>query len=181
MKKEEYEVNQQNQIESVSEFDTCENEKTYTQEQINSIVAKENAKTLEKALKELGFCGEGRAKEQLVQFKASLQEQGSMLEALQAEKTKLEDEISSIRTLHDEQMLKNALLKAGVIEEEMENAIKIAQAFLQSGYEIPMVSELILEKYPHLCSEKAEIPCFSIPVVKENETISKIKNIFKGR
>ena len=48
MKKEEYEVNQQNQIESVSEFDTCENEKTYTQEQINSIVARKMQKRLKK-------------------------------------------------------------------------------------------------------------------------------------
>lgn len=156
-------------------------EKLYTQEQINSIVAKESGKAVEKALRELGFDGNGKAKEQLSQFKEALALQQSQFDELEAEKNSLAELLSSEKELLNEQLLKNALYDAGVVETELENAMSVARSLQQTGYEIAKISAVVAEKFPHLCAEKREIPSFSVPIINGNDTVSKIKNIFKSR
>lgn len=154
---------------------------SYSQEQFNNIIARENAKTLEKALKELGFDGTGKAKEQLSAFKAKLLEREAALAAATAEKDEQSKALSELNARLFGEKAKNALLSVGVLDGEIEAAMPLLKAFLGEDGDVFRAAELAVEKYPHLRRAKREIPTFSVPVSGQKDGFSQIREAFRKK
>lgn len=155
-------------------------ESQYNQEQINNIVAKETGKAVEKALRELGFEGSGRAKEQVLQFKqqimhkeeqsAAMAEQLSLLSEslLQAEKQLLQAQIQS------------KLAFSGVDEQQVEVAARLVNSLIEAEISQEDAIRCVVEKYPHLLAKAQQIPCFSTETkTTGTDKFSGIKEIFR--
>lgn len=152
----------------------------FTQEQVNKIVAKEAAKAVEKALRELGFEGSGKAKEQISMFKAKL-EQDSLAKNL-LESQLLEARESLLKAEHEYSQSKIAAMLAfgGVNKESSDTAVKLVTNLIQADFTPDEAVLEVLSRYPHLKTTPQELPQFSVSTTNVEDKFGAIKNIFKS-
>lgn len=157
-----------------------------TQEQLNSIVARETGRAIEKTLRELGFSGTGKGREQLRLFREQisareeeflyLSEKLSQAEAVFAEK---DNEILQLREMLSDEQTTRMLLISGVGEKNIPKALSLVKGLGGGGMDLSTAVAEIVEKYPHFLSEKREIPRFSAPT--GGDGFSAVKAIFSKR
>lgn len=151
-------------------------EKTFTQEQVKGIAAKESKKAQENLLKELGIDDFESAKEGLQKFKEYQESQKSEAEKKEEALKAKDEEINSIRSKHDSLLAENSALKLGVKEEFLEDVITLARAKVTDEVTIDTAMKDVISKYPHFTStvkeEEVSKPKFIVggnPSVAENE------------
>ncbi|MBF0709732.1 MULTISPECIES: hypothetical protein [unclassified Gemella] len=124
-------------------------EKTFTQEQVNGFVAKEVKSAQEKFLRDLGIEDFESAKQGLEQFKAYQESQKSEAEK-QSEllnNTTKELEQERTRTKYLEASL--SALKQGVNTDSVEDVIALAERLVTDEKDISLAISEVLAKYPH--------------------------------
>lgn len=129
-------------------------DKTFTQEDVNNLIAKEKKKATEKILKDLGIEDFENAKEGLQKFKewqesqkTEQEKQAEILQTLEKEKNTLAEENNNLKT-------QLAALKAGVKAESVEDVVVLAQKYVSDEVDIDKAIQLVLEKYPHFKAQQ---------------------------
>ena len=131
-------------------------EKTFTQEDVNNLIAKEAKKAQEKLLKQLGIDDFKNAKEGLQKFKewqdsqkTEAEKQAEKLQALEQEKDTLAEENKSLKA-------QLSALKAGVNAESVEDVVVLAQKYVSEDVDFDNAVQKVLEKYPHFKGQQEE-------------------------
>lgn len=139
-----------------TDTDKKSEEKTFKQEDVNNIVARESKKATEKLLKELGVEDFENAKDGLVKFrewqenqKTEQEKQEEALEELKKSKTSLSNENESLKA-------QLAALKQGVVNEAIEDVVALAERLVKEDTNIDEAIKQVLDKYPHFAGELEE-------------------------
>ncbi|MBU5327635.1 hypothetical protein [Bacillus paralicheniformis] len=133
-----------------------EGEKTFTQEDVSSIAAKEAKKAQEKLLKQLGVSDFKSAKEGLQKLqeiedskKTEAQKQAERLQEYETQSQKLASENESLKA----QM---AAITAGVQADAVRDVVTLAKPLVSDEVDMNAAIEKVLEKYPHFKGEAGE-------------------------
>lgn len=124
-------------------------EKTFTQEDVNNLIAKETRKQQEKILKQLGIDNFDNAREGMKQFnewresqKTEQEKQAEMLKNLETEKGTLSEENTSLKA-------QLSAVKAGVNADSVEDVVTLAKNLVNDDVDMDAAIGKVLEKYPH--------------------------------
>lgn len=184
------EQSQEQEVDQAQEVQTESKEsetKTFTQEDVNNLVARETKKAQEKVFKEFGFTDIKSAKDgfkQLNQFletqKTAEQKQAEELETLKAEKAEYETTIFKLQA-------SNAALQLGVLNESVEDVIILAQREVNEDTTIEDAMKKVIDKYPHFAQkeEKNTKPRINVggnhAGTKEDDVWQKLRNQIKNK
>lgn len=144
--------------------DPQEPQKTFTQEDVNGIVAKEAKKAQEKLLKQLGIDDFNTAKEGLQKFK---EWQESQKTEAQRQAEKLQDLEKNYSTVSEENASLKAqisAMKAGVHADYVEDVVTLAKHLVNDEITIEDAIGKVVEKYPHFKEaqhQQEQKPAFS--------------------
>lgn len=140
----------------VETTEEVEDEKTFTQEQVNKIATKESRKATESLLKDLGIEDFDNAKDGLEKFREWQEQQKTDSEKQQEEyasTVKERDELLN-RATQLEQTI--AVLRKGVNEDSVDDVVALAQRLVTDEKDIDTAVAEVLEKYPHF-AQKQEV------------------------
>ena len=128
--------------------------KTFTQEDVNNIVAREAKKAQEKLLKQLGIEDFKSAKEGLEKFREWQEAQKTEAEKQAERLQKLETDYQSVAS--ENEMLKAQLsaLKAGVNPDSVQDVVILAKAMVNDDVDMDQAIQKVLEKYPHFKAQQ---------------------------
>jgi len=133
-----------------------EGEKTFTQEDVSSIAAKEAKKAQEKLLKQLGVSDFKSAKEGLQKLqeiedskKTEAQKQAERLQEYETQSQKLASENESLKA----QM---AAITAGVQSDAVQDVVTLAKPLVSDEMDMNAAIAKVLEKYPHFKGGSSE-------------------------
>lgn len=136
--------------------DKSENGKTFTQEDVNSIAAREAKKAQEKLFKEVGIEDFENAKEGLQKFKewqdsqkTEAEKQQEALQSLQGEKEALTTTVSQLEA-------QISAMKAGVDGDSVEDVIALAERLVNDDTSIDDAIKHVIEKYPQFTKNEEE-------------------------
>lgn len=133
--------------------------KTFSQEDVNNIAAKEAKKATEKLLKQLGVEDFNSAKEGLTKLReyqdSQKTEQDKLNEKLTTYESQAKESENTIFSLQAE----NAAIKAGITEEKNLNAvITLAKTKVHDDVDITKAIEMVVEEFPHFKGVVEETP-----------------------
>lgn len=123
--------------------------KTFTQEDVNNIVAKEVKKTQEKLLKQLGIEDFNSAKEGLQKFKEWQESQKTEAQKQAERLQQLEQQFTAVQQEKEALAAQLAAVKAGVHADYVEDVVVLAQRLVDDDTTMEDAIAKVLEKYPH--------------------------------
>lgn len=130
--------------------------KTFKQEDVNNIVAKEAKKAQEKLLKQLGIDDFENAKDGFQKFrewqenqKTEAEKQAELLESLETEKSTLSEENESLKA-------QLSALKVGVNADSVEDVVTLANNLVDEDTDVDTAIKKVIEKYPHFAEKEQE-------------------------
>ncbi|MDF9296100.1 hypothetical protein [Geobacillus stearothermophilus] len=132
------------------------NDKTFTQDDVNNIVAKEVKKAQEKLLKQLGIDDFNSAKEGLQKFR-EWQESQKTEQQKQAERLQqLEQQFQTAQQEKEALAAQLAAVKAGVHTDYVEDVVVLAQRLVNDDTTLDEAIAKVIEKYPHFKQAQQE-------------------------
>lgn len=134
--------------------------KTFTQEDVNNIVAREAKKAQEKLLKQLGIEDFNSAKEGLQKFKEWQESQKTEAQKQAERLQELEQQFTAVQQEKEALAAQLAAVKAGVHADFVEDVIVLAQRLVNEDTTIDEAIAKVIEKYPHFkeAQKQAEPP-----------------------
>ncbi|MEK5038775.1 hypothetical protein [Sporosarcina sp. FSL K6-3457] len=124
-------------------------DKTFTQTDVNNLVAKESKTAQEKLLKKLGIEDFDSAKDGLEKFREWQESQKSEAEK-QAEALKaLETEKESMLTENQTLKAQLSAVKAGVLADSVPDVVTLAKTMVTEEMDMDAAIAAVVEKYPH--------------------------------
>jgi hypothetical protein len=123
--------------------------KTFTQEDVNNIVAREVKKTQEKLLKQLGIEDFNSAKEGLQKFREWQESQKTEAQKQAERLQQLEQQFNTVQQEKENLLAQLAAVKAGVHADYVEDVIVLAQRLVNEDTTIDDAIAKVIEKYPH--------------------------------
>lgn len=127
--------------------------KTFTQDDVNAIAAKEAKKAQEKLLKQLGVKDVKSAKDGLDQFKKHMDSQKSDADKALEKAQLLEATNTELLTKAQTLEAQNAALKADVNPDSLDDVIVLAKNLVTEDVTIDDAIKTVLEKYPNFKRE----------------------------
>lgn len=128
--------------------------KTFTQDDVSGIVAKEAKKAQEKLLKQLGVEDFNSAKEGLAKLKEYQDAQKTESEK-QAEKLKrLEESYNATSSENESLKAQLSALKAGVNAESINDVVVLAKTLVNDEVDMDTAIGQVIEKYPHFAQKQ---------------------------
>lgn len=131
-------------------------DKTFKQEDVNNIVARESKKAQEKLLKQLGIEDFENAREGYSKFlewqeeqKTEQEKQSEQLETLANEKESLINENTSLKA-------QLSALNQGVNSESVEDVVTLAERLVSDDVTLDEAIKEIIEKYPQFAAREEE-------------------------
>src|SRR5690606_27523716 len=123
--------------------------KTFTQDEVNSIAAKEAKKAQEKFLKQLGFDDFKNAKDGFSKYKEWMDSQKSEAEKQSEQLQLLQSDLES--TSNENATLKAQItaMQAGVNSDYVTDVVTLAKTLVSEDVDINQAIEKVVEKYPH--------------------------------
>ena len=138
--------------------ETPQEEPTLKQSDVNNLIAKETKKAQEKLLKQLGVEDFNNAKEGLAKLKewqdSQKTEAQKQAEQLEATNKALQEAAQAKQELE----YKLAALEVGVNKDSLEDALVLAQRYVNDETDITTALTKVVEKYPHFGATKQESP-----------------------
>lgn len=125
------------------------NDKTFTQDDVNNIVAKEVKKAQEKLLKQLGIDDFNSAKEGLQKFREWQDAQKTEAQKQAERLQQLEQRFNDVQKEKENLLAQLAAVKAGVHADFVEDVIVLAQRLVNEDTTIDDAIAKVIEKYPH--------------------------------
>jgi len=142
------------QDEGAGQTQETHEEKTFTQDELNSFLANEKKDTQSKLLKQLGYDDVNAAKEGLKKLKemedaqkSEAEKQADALKSLETEKGSLLDKNTSLEA-------QLSAMKAGVNGDSVEDVVTLAKPLVGEGVDMDAAIQKVIEKYPHFKGEK---------------------------
>lgn len=136
--------------------ESTEQARTFSQEEVNGLVAKESKKAQEKIFKSLGFEDIKSAKEGFEKLKAWEDSQKSesekSAEALNAKEQELAKALSDNKTLSAQL----SALKQGVIADSVDDVIALSERLVSDEVSIDDAIKQILTKYPQFGTKQEQ-------------------------
>jgi hypothetical protein len=123
--------------------------KTFTQDDVNNIVAKEAKKAQEKLLKQLGIEDFNSAKEGLQKFKEWQESQKTEAQKQAERLQELENNFNTVNEENASLKAQIAAMKAGVHADYVEDVVILAQRLVNDDTTIDDAIAKVVEKYPH--------------------------------
>lgn len=135
-------------------------EKTFSQTDVNNLVAKESKKATEKLLKELGIDDFENAKDGLKKFREYQESQKTEAEKKEDELNRLKNENAEFTKENGRLSATISALKSGVKAESVDDVILLAQKEVSEEVGIDEAIKKVIEKYPLFAGkeEKKETP-----------------------
>jgi hypothetical protein len=130
--------------------------KSFTQEDVNSIAAKEAKKATEKLLKQLGVKEFKDAKDGLSKYQEILDAQKTDADKLAEQAQALETSNQELTTKYQTLEAENAALKADVNPDSLNDVIVLARAQVSEDVTMEEAIGKVLEKYPNFKKEAAQ-------------------------
>lgn len=127
---------------------------TFSQEDVNNIVAREAKKAQEKLLKQLGIEDFDNAKEGFQKFQEWQESQKTEAEKQAEQLEKLQSENESKDTTINQLQAQLSALKTGVIADSVEDVVALAKNYVSDDVDMDTAIKQVIEKYPHFA--KAE-------------------------
>jgi hypothetical protein len=124
-------------------------EKLFTQQEVQNIAAKEAKKAQEKLLKQLGIEDFNSAKEGLQKFKEWQESQKTEAQKQAERLQKLESDYNTISQENASLKAQIAAMKAGVHADYVEDVVILAQRLVNDDTTIDDAIAKVVEKYPH--------------------------------
>ena len=121
-------------------------EKTFTQEQVNNLIAKETKKSLERVFKDLGVESLESAKDGLAKFKEIQDSQKSEQDKLLEATKKLQEENEKTTKELQEAQDKLTMLEAGIPKDKIGKYAKLVKTY--EGASLQENLKLALEEFP---------------------------------
>lgn len=125
------------------------NDKTFTQDDVNNIVAKEVKKAQEKLLKQLGIDDFNSAKEGLQKFKEWQESQKTEAQKQAERLQQLEQQFTAVQQEKEALAAQLAAVKAGVHADFVEDVVVLAQRLVNDDTTLEEAITKVIEKYPH--------------------------------
>lgn len=143
--------NNNNNPEGQSDNDTKPNEteKTFTQQDVNNIAAKEAKSAQEKLLKELGIEDFNSAKEGLQKFQEWQDAQKTDAEKKDEQVNQLTDTNTSLQAENNTLKAQLSAMKEGVNSESIEDVVALAERQVSDDVTLDDAIKAVIEKYPH--------------------------------
>lgn len=128
--------------------------RTFSQEDVNNIVAREVKKAQEKLFRELGIEDFNSAKEGLQKFREWQESQKTEAEK-QAERLKeLETNYQHVSSENETLKAQLSALKAGVNPDSVQDVVILAKAMVNDDVDMDQAIQKVLEKYPHFKAQQ---------------------------
>lgn len=128
--------------------------RTFSQEDVNNIVAREVKKAQEKLFRELGIEDFNSAKEGLQKFREWQESQKTEAEK-QAERLKeLETNYQNVSSENETLKAQLSALKAGVNPDSVQDVVILAKAMVNEDVDMDQAIQKVLEKYPHFKAQQ---------------------------
>jgi hypothetical protein len=134
------------------------NDKTFTQDDVNNIVAKEVKKAQEKLLKQLGIEDFNSAKEGLQKFREWQDAQKTEAQKQAERLQQLEQQFNAVQQEKESLAAQLAAVKAGVHADYVEDVVVLAQRLVNDDTTLEEAITKVLEKYPHFKQAQQEPP-----------------------
>jgi hypothetical protein len=132
------------------------NDKTFTQDDVNNIVAKEVKKAQEKLLKQLGIEDFNSAKEGLQKFREWQDAQKTEAQKQAERLQQLEQQFNAVQQEKESLAAQLAAVKAGVHADYVEDVVVLAQRLVNDDTTLEEAITKVLEKYPHFKQAQQE-------------------------
>lgn len=130
--------------------------KTFTQDDVNNLIARESKTAQEKLLKKLGIEDFDTAKDGLEKFR-EWQESQKTEQEKQAETLKnLETEKGSLSSENETLKAQLSAMKAGVTTESIEDVVVLAKTLVNDDTDMDAAIAKVVEKYPQFASVQQE-------------------------
>ncbi|GHU59097.1 hypothetical protein AGMMS49975_26320 [Clostridia bacterium] len=146
---------------AAAETTAADTEKTFTQEQVNGIAAKEAKKAQEKLFKDLGFTDVKTASDGFKKYKEWAHTQKTELEKATDAAASTARERDELTQKFQAMSLENACLKNGVAPEAAEDAAHLAKRLISDEVDESAAILQILAKYPQFRAGERNKPTFS--------------------
>jgi len=129
---------------------------TFSQEDVNNIVAREAKKAQEKLLKQLGIEDFDNAKEGFQKFQEWQESQKTEAEKQAEQLEKLQSENESKDTTINQLQAQLSALKTGVIADSVEDVVALAKNYVSDDVDMDTAIKQVIEKYPHFAKAEQE-------------------------
>lgn len=148
--------NQQQQQTGTGDQTPPGDSKTFTQDDVNNLVARESKTAQEKLLKKLGIEDFDSAKDGLEKFRSLQDEQKTEAEKQSEALKALETERETF--FNENQTLKAQLsaTKAGVLADSVPDVVTLAKTMLSDEMDMDAAIAAVVEKYPHFAQAAQE-------------------------
>lgn len=130
-----------------------EDEKTFTQQDVNNIATKEARNAQEKVFKELGIEDFESAKEGMAKFREWQESQKTDAEKQKEKYTNLEKDHASISAENNSLKAQISAMKAGVNGESVEDVVALAERLVTDEVDMDSAINEVITKYPHFAKE----------------------------
>ncbi|UYG93193.1 hypothetical protein [Cytobacillus firmus] len=127
--------------------------KTFTQEELNGIAAKEAKKAQEKLLKQLGIEDFENAKEGMKKFQEWQEGQKTEAQKQQEQLQNLETNFKTVSEENTSLKAQVSAMKAGVNAESLEDVVTLAKTMVSDEVSMDDAIAKVVEKYPHFKGE----------------------------
>lgn len=127
--------------------------KTFTQDELNSIAAKEAKKAQEKLLKQLGIEDFENAKEGMKKFQEWQESQKTEAQKQQEQLQNLETNFKTVSEENTSLKAQVSAMKAGVNAESLEDVVTLAKTMVSDEVSMDDAIAKVVEKYPHFKGE----------------------------
>lgn len=122
--------------------------KTFTQEDVNGLVAKESKSAVEKLLKEAGIAPEGDYKQSMAAFKTWQDSQKTALELKDSEVATLQADKELAETKANALERQLAAVSSGIPSDRAAKYIKLAEAYVDDATDFNAAIVLALKDFP---------------------------------
>lgn len=130
-----------------------EQPKTFTQDELNGIAAKEAKKAQEKLLKQLGIEDFENAKEGMKKFQEWQESQKTEAQKQQDQLQNLETNFKTVSEENTSLKAQVSAMKAGVNAESLEDVVTLAKTMVSDEVSMDDAIAKVVEKYPHFKGE----------------------------
>ena len=131
-------------------------ENTFTQDDVNNVVAKETKKVKEKLLKDLGVDSFKNAKEGMKKFQEWQEQQKTEAEKQQEQLENLKQEKESISQENEKLKAQLSAFNKGVKPDSAEDVVTLAKNLVDDDTDMEAAIDKVIEKYPHFSGEQQE-------------------------
>lgn len=134
----------------------AQQDKMFTQEDLNGIVAKEAKKAQEKLLKQLGVEDFNSAKEGLTKLKEFQDAQKTEAEKQAEQLKQLEESYNNTSSENESLKAQLSALKAGVQSESIDDVVVLAKTLVSDDVDMDAAIAQVIQKYPHFAQQQVE-------------------------